>query len=68
MSTEDFEKVIDINLKGTFNVTKSVVPYMMKKRMGKIVNISSVVGMSGNAGQCNYAASKECRTINVVYK
>lgn len=58
MPTEDFEKVIDINLKGTFNVTKSVVPYMMKKRMGKIVNISSVVGISGNAGQCNYAASK----------
>lgn len=58
MTPEDFEKVININLKGTFNVTKSVVPYMMKKRTGKIVNISSVVGVSGNAGQCNYAASK----------
>ena len=58
MTPEDFEKVIDINLKGTFNVTKSVVPYMMKKRTGKIVNISSVVGVSGNAGQCNYSASK----------
>lgn len=58
MSEEDFQKVIDINLKGTFNVTKNVVPYMMKKRTGKIVNLSSVVGVSGNAGQCNYSASK----------
>lgn len=58
MSVEDFEKVIDINLKGTFNVTKNVVPYMMKKRTGKIVNLASVVGVSGNAGQCNYSASK----------
>lgn len=58
MKEEDFDKVIDVNLKGTFNVTKNVIPYMMKQKNGRIVNISSVVGVSGNAGQCNYAASK----------
>lgn len=58
MSEKDFSDVLDINLKGTFNVTKNVIPYMTKQRYGKIVNISSVVGVTGNSGQANYAASK----------
>lgn len=58
MKKEDFEQVIDTNLVGTFNVTKNVVPYMMKARSGRIINISSVVGISGNTGQTNYSASK----------
>ena len=58
MKEEDFKQVIDVNLVGTFNVTKNVIPYMMKARSGRIINISSVVGVSGNAGQTNYAASK----------
>lgn len=58
MKEEDFDKVINVNLKGTFNMTKNVISYMMKRRNGRIVNISSVVGVSGNAGQANYAASK----------
>lgn len=58
MKKEDFESVLDVNLVGTFNMTKNVANYMMKARQGKIINISSVVGVSGNAGQANYAASK----------
>ncbi|MFR3072415.1 MAG: 3-oxoacyl-[acyl-carrier-protein] reductase [Paeniclostridium sp.] len=58
MKEEDFDKVIDINLKGVFNCTKSVSKYMMKNRYGKIINISSVVGIIGNIGQVNYCASK----------
>ena len=58
MKKEDFEDVININLVGTFNITKNVIPYMMKQKNGRIINISSVVGVSGNAGQSNYAASK----------
>ncbi len=58
MSEEEFDKVIEINLKGTYVVTKAVTKYMMKKRKGSIINLSSVVGVAGNAGQCNYSASK----------
>lgn len=58
MKEKDFNAVIDINLKGTFNCTKHAIRYMMKQNEGKIVNLSSVVGLMGNAGQANYAASK----------
>ena len=58
MPEEDFDKVISVNLKGTFNMCKHVSSVMMKQRYGKIVNISSVVGVCGNAGQVNYSASK----------
>tara|TARA_Y100000996_G_scaffold260213_1_gene204819 strand:- start:1407 stop:2144 length:738 start_codon:yes stop_codon:yes gene_type:complete len=58
MKESDWDYVIDVNLKGTFNCIKSVIPHMLKKRSGKIINITSVVGISGNAGQSNYCASK----------
>ena len=58
MKEEDFKQVIDVNLVGTFNMTKNVISYMMKARNGKIINISSVVVIAGNAGQTNYSASK----------
>ena len=58
MKKEDFESVIDVNLLGTFYMTKNVASYMIKARKGRIVNISSVVGIAGNAGQSNYSASK----------
>ena len=58
MSEEDFSKVIDINLKGTFNCLRHASRLMMKQKFGRIVNISSVIGLIGNVGQANYAASK----------
>ncbi len=58
LKEEDFDKVIEINLKGTFNCIKHVYRPMMKQKYGRIINMSSVVGMEGNAGQVNYAASK----------
>ncbi len=58
MSEEDWDAVLDINLKGAFLVTKAVAKQMMKQRAGSIVNIASVVGIMGNAGQANYTASK----------
>ncbi len=58
MSLEDWKKVIDINLTGAFICSKHVVKYMIKNRRGKIINISSIVGVHGNAGQSNYSSSK----------
>ena len=58
MKEEDFDKVINVNLKGTFNCIKHAAPIMLKQKSGRIVNISSVVGITGNAGQVNYAAAK----------
>ena len=58
MEIDDWNKVIAINLTGTFNCAKAVAPYMMEKNKGNIVNVSSVVGVYGNIGQTNYAASK----------
>lgn len=58
ISEEDFDKVIEVNLKSVFNMTKAVQRTMLKQRNGSIINMSSVVGVKGNAGQTNYAASK----------
>ena len=58
MSEEDFTSVVDVNLKGTFHCIRFASRQMMKQRSGRIINMSSVVGISGNAGQINYAASK----------
>ena len=58
MKEEDWDAVININLKSVFNFTKAVQTYMLKQRAGSIINLSSIVGISGNAGQANYAASK----------
>lgn len=58
MTEQDFDRVIDVNLKGAFNMIKHVCPIMAKKRYGKIINISSVSGITGNIGQANYSASK----------
>lgn len=58
MSDEEWNRVLDVNLKGAFHVTKAIVPGMLRQRAGKVVSISSVVGIMGNPGQANYAASK----------
>jgi len=58
MSEEDWDRVLDVNLKGSFNCTKAVAKPMMKARGGKIINIASIIGIIGNPGQANYAASK----------
>ena len=58
MSEEQWDAVITTNLKSAFNFTRIIVPIMAKQRQGSIINMSSVVGVSGNAGQCNYSASK----------
>ncbi|CAM1366881.1 3-oxoacyl-(acyl-carrier-protein) reductase FabG [Tenacibaculum litopenaei] len=58
ISETDFDKVIEVNLKSVFNLTKAVVRPMMKQRAGSIINMSSIIGLKGNAGQANYAASK----------
>jgi 3-oxoacyl-[acyl-carrier protein] reductase len=58
LSDEDWDAVLDANLKGAFHTTRAVIKGMMKRRAGRIINISSIVGLTGNKGQANYAASK----------
>lgn len=58
MSEENFDQVINVNLKSVFNFTKFILPFMIKQKYGRIINITSVVGLIGNAGQSNYASSK----------
>ncbi|MBQ7062156.1 MAG: 3-oxoacyl-[Bacteroidales bacterium] len=58
MSVEDWNLVLEVNLRSVFNYTKAFTPMMMKQRSGSVINISSIVGINGNAGQCNYSASK----------
>lgn len=58
MTEADFDAVISVNLKGAFNMTKNLYQHFMKKRRGRIINISSIVGINGNAGQANYASAK----------
>ena len=58
MSVEDWDQVLDVNLKGAFLCTKSVMPHLIRQREGRVINISSVVGIGGNPGQANYASAK----------
>ena len=58
ISEQQWDMVINVNLKSAFNLTHAVQKYMIRQRCGSIINMSSVVGVSGNAGQCNYSASK----------
>lgn len=58
LAEEDFDRVVDVNLKGTFNMTQAIAPHMVERKSGSIINVSSVVGLYGNFGQTNYAATK----------